>query len=101
MEKFVNNKKNKIDTVVGENGLAISGGQKQRIGIARALYLNPQILVLDEVTSSLDLKTEEKIIDDLNTLKGKKTILMITHRSSTTKHCDEIFKFENNRLKKI
>lgn len=101
LEKFVNNQKNKIDTVVGENGLAISGGQKQRIGIARALYLNPQILVLDEVTSSLDLKTEEKIIDDLNTLKGKKTILMITHRSSTIKHCDEIFKFENNRLKKI
>ncbi len=101
LEKFIESLDNKTATIVGENGLALSGGQRQRIGIARALYINPQILILDEITSALDVVTENKIIEELNTLKGKKTILIITHRASTTKFCDEIYKIENNKLKRI
>ena len=97
----VNKLERGLDTMVGENGIRISGGERQRVGIARALYLNPQILVLDEITSSLDLKTENNLIEDLNNLKGQKTILIITHRLSTLKYCDEIFKIENKQLFKI
>jgi ABC-type multidrug transport system fused ATPase/permease subunit len=101
LETFIESLDNKILTVVGENGLAISGGQRQRIGIARALYVNPEILILDEITSALDVVTENKIIEELNSLKGKKTILIITHRTSATKFCDEIYKIENTKLKKM
>ncbi len=101
LENYVNKLERGLDTMVGENGIRISGGERQRVGIARALYLNPQILVLDEITSSLDLKTENNLIEDLNNLKGQKTILIITHRLSTLKYCDEIFKIENKQLFKI
>ncbi len=101
LENFIESLDNKLDTIVGENGLAISGGQRQRIGIARALYIDPQILILDEITSALDINTEEKIISELNALKGKKTILIITHRASTTKFCDAIYKIENKKLSKF
>jgi len=73
----------------------LSVGQKQRIGLARALYKQPQILFLDEVTSALDLETENKIIQCLNALKGEKTIIAIAHRLSTLKNCDRIFYFKN------
>ena len=101
LENFINKLEKTLNTEVGENGLAISGGQRQRIGIARALYKDPQILILDEMTSALDLLTEEKIINELNGLKGKKTILIITHRNSTTKYCDEIYQIESHKLTKI
>ena len=101
LENYVNKLERGLDTMVGENGIRISGGERQRVGIARALYLNPQILVLDEITSSLDLKTENNLIEDLNNLKGQKTILIITHRLSTLKYCDEIFKIENKQLLKL
>ena len=87
-----------IDTAVGELGNKISGGQKQRIGIARALYNRPKLLILDEATNSLDQETENKILEELKILKGKITILFITHRLSTLSYCNKIFRIKNNHL---
>ena len=86
------------NTVIGEDGMLISGGQRQRIGIARALYNNPEILVMDEGTSSLDHKTEKSLISAINNLKGKKTIIMIAHRINTIKNCDYIFEISEGRV---
>ena len=83
---------------VGENGLKLSGGQKQRIGIARALYKNPEIIILDEATSSLDLDTEKKLIDTIQNIKHGKTIIIISHRLSTLKICDQILKIKVKNL---
>ena len=80
-----------LETIVGEKGIRLSGGQQQRIGIARALYRDPEILVLDEATSSLDQTTEKKIMESINFLKRKKTLIIITHRLSTVKNCDKVF----------
>ena len=80
MDKFIYNLPNKIETVIGENGLRLSGGQKQRLAIARNFYLKKEIIVMDEATSSLDEENENRIIDSLNNLKGKKTIILITHK---------------------
>ncbi len=87
------------DTVVGERGVRLSGGQRQRIGIARALYNDPEVLLLDEATSALDSVTEEAVFTALANIMGKKTIIMIAHRLSTVKNCDEIFVLEEGRLK--
>lgn len=87
------------DTLVGENGIRLSGGQRQRIGIARALYHDPEVIVLDEATSSLDPETEAAIIDAVQTLSGRKTILMIAHRFSTIRQSDMIVFMENGTVK--
>lgn len=107
VDRAVNNSKLKdlieslskgIETKIGEFGDRISGGQRQRIAIARALYTNPKVLILDEFTNSLDLNTEEKIINEVNSLKGEKTIIMIAHRLSTLKHCDCIYKLDRDGI---
>ena len=100
MSDFVKNLDDGIETNVGERGVKLSGGQRQRIGIARALYFNPEILILDEGTSSLDSKTEYEIMDSINHLKGKKTIILVAHRYSTLKECDVIYKMENGKFTK-
>jgi ABC-type multidrug transport system fused ATPase/permease subunit len=87
-----------LDTVVGERGVRLSGGQRQRIGIARALYHNPSILVLDEATSSLDSDTEAGVMQAVDALHGEKTILIVTHRSNTLRHCDKVFRVENRSV---
>ena len=99
MDNLVNNLNNGLDTKVGEFGDRISGGQRQRIAIARALYVDPRILILDECTNSLDIDTERQIINEVNSLKGKKTIIMISHRSSTLENCDYIYKIDKEGLK--
>ena len=100
LNKFLNNLSNGLDTIVGEKGIRISGGQQQRIGIARALYRDPEILVLDEATSSLDQTTERKIMDSVQVLKGKKTLIIITHRLFTVKNCDKIFLINEGKITK-
>lgn len=79
------------DTVVGERGIRLSGGQRQRIGIARALYHDPSVLILDEATSALDGITEENVFAAVEALVGSKTIIMVAHRLSTVRDCDQIF----------
>ena len=101
LDDFINNLEDGYNTNIGENGARLSGGQIQRIGIARALYADPELLFLDEITSSLDLETEAQIINDIQYLKKNKTIVIITHRSSTTKICDEIYELKNLKLNKV
>ena len=77
--------------------MRISGGQKQRIGIARSLYSNSEILILDESTSAIDLKTEEKIINNINSLRDK-TVVIVSHRISTLKNCNKLIEIKNGNL---
>ncbi|MFZ4775460.1 MAG: ABC transporter ATP-binding protein [Terrimicrobiaceae bacterium] len=86
------------ETLVGERGIRLSGGQRQRIGIARALYHDPSVLVLDEATSALDGETEKCVMEAVNSLHGRKTILIIAHRLSTVQNCDRIFRLEQGKL---
>jgi ATP-binding cassette subfamily B protein len=86
------------DTVVGERGIKISGGELQRIGVARALFKDPEILVLDEATSSLDTKTESFVMDHIYNLHENLTIIIIAHRESTLKDCTSIIKLSEGGL---
>ena len=100
LDDFVMNElPEKYQTIVGERGVRLSGGQRQRIGIARALYRNPKLLVLDEATNALDNQTEKKIIENLTSLSKNITIVMIAHRLDTIKMSDNIFLLENGELK--
>jgi len=101
LKNFVEKLPNKLNQFVGERGIKISGGEKQRIGIARALYRNPQLLILDEPTTALDRNSEKKIINEIELLKNNTTIFLITHKMENLKNADYIFKIENNKLVKI
>jgi ABC-type multidrug transport system fused ATPase/permease subunit len=93
--EFVQGLPDKTHSIVGERGIRVSGGQRQRIGIARALYHEPQVLVLDEATSSLDIETETEVMSAIRALQGFKTILIVAHRLSTVQHCDRVYKIED------
>ena len=87
-----------LNLVVGERGVRLSGGEKQRVGLARALYKKSKILILDEATSSLDIVTEKQIMDSINKLKNKLTIVIVTHRLSTIETCDRVFLIKDGKL---
>lgn len=100
LDEFITNElPQQYQTNVGERGVRLSGGQRQRIGIARALYHNPKVLIMDEATSALDNLTEQAVMDAVNNLGKKITIIMVAHRLSTVKNCDIIFLLEKGKLK--
>jgi ABC-type multidrug transport system fused ATPase/permease subunit len=100
LNEFINSLPKGLETIVGEKGIMLSGGQRQRIGIARALYRDPEILILDEATSSLDQPTEKKIMESIQYLKRKKTLIIVTHRLFTVKYCDKIFIIDKGKITK-
>ena len=101
LEDFISNLPNKLDTAVGERGVRLSGGQKQRLAIARALYFDPEIIIFDEATSSLDLKTEEDLINTIKNLIGQKTLIIVSHRMNSLKNCNKIFSVNRLNLKQV
>ena len=98
LDEFVRSLPEGLDTSIGERGIRISGGQRQRIGIARALYRKPEVLVLDEATSALDTETEAAVMQAIDSLQGKMTMLIIAHRLSTIKNCNIVYKVENGSV---
>jgi ABC-type multidrug transport system fused ATPase/permease subunit len=98
LDVFVNRLSDGLDTLVGERGVRLSGGERQRIGIARALYNNPEVLVLDEATSSLDAETEHDVMKAVQALQGTKTVVIVAHRLSTVEYCDRLYRLENSRV---
>ena len=97
LDEFVKNLPEGLDTQIGERGIRLSGGQRQRIGIARALFEDPEVLVLDEATSALDNETEAAIMDSINRLHGKKTLIIIAHRLQTIEKCDMVYRIEDGK----
>lgn len=90
-----------VHTLIGENGTAISGGQRQRIALARALYKDFELLVMDEATAALDMETEKAVIDSIRQIKEGKTLLMVTHHMSLANECDFMYKIENRKIVRV
>jgi ATP-binding cassette subfamily C protein len=101
IDDFVRSLPCDLDTTIGEFGIRLSGGQRQRIGIARAMYRDPEVLILDEATSSLDNETEQHIANSIENLRGRKTLVIIAHRLSTVRHCDRIVFLKAGRIDDI
>ncbi len=98
LEDMVRALPEQLDAKIGEAGVRISGGQRQRLGIARALYNNPDILFFDEATSALDNETEAAIMESIDNLKGRKTLVIIAHRLSTIENCDVVYRVGNGKI---
>ena len=99
--EFITNLPDGIETMVGEKGIKLSGGQIQRIGIARAIYLNPDILCFDEATSALDYDTENEILKTILSVKKNKTVIIIAHRLKTIENCDQIIELDKGTVKRV
>ncbi len=98
LSRFITGLPDGIETRVGELGVRLSGGQRQRIGIARALYHNPAVLVLDEATSSLDMITEREVMQAVMALQGDRTLIIVAHRFSTIRYCDRLYRLHNGEI---
>lgn len=101
IKDFVKSLPEGLDTMVGERGVRLSGGQRQRIGIARALYDDPEILVLDEATSALDNETETAVMEAIDNLMGRKTLIIIAHRLTTLRNCQKIFRVDGGKVEEV
>jgi len=101
LKEFIDNLKNKEETIIGERGSKLSGGQQQRIGIARALYKKPEIIIFDEATNALDANSENEILKTINALKKDNTIIIVSHKDSVLDYCDRIFEIKNKTIFKI
>lgn len=101
LESFIRGLPEGLDSMVGERGIRLSGGQLQRIGIARALYRDPPVLILDEATSSLDTATEQGVMEAVHALHGRKTVLIVAHRLSTVRDCDLLVRLDGGRVADI
>ena len=100
MKDFYEKIKLNRNFIIKDRGLNLSGGQRQRLAIARALYFDPQILIFDEATSSLDKLTEKYISDFINTMVGKKIIILSTHKEYQLQNCDKVYEVKQNNLYK-
>ncbi len=101
LDRFVSELPEGLDTVVGERGIRLSGGQRQRIGIARALYHSPSVLVLDEATSALDGDTEQAVMEAIDSLSGKLTILIVAHRLTTVRNCTFLVELDGGEISRM
>ena len=100
LDEFIKTLPEELETSIGERGIRLSGGQRQRIGIARALYNDPDVLIMDEATSALDNDTEAAIIESVNRLHGKKTLVIIAHRLQTIENCDMIYRVKDGKIER-
>lgn len=98
MDEYISKLPQGLDTIVGERGIKFSGGQRQRIAIARAMYYDPEIFVLDEATSALDNETEEAVMESIDWLHGRKTLIIIAHRLSTIQKCDKVYEVVDGKI---
>lgn len=98
LDEFIKNLPNGLDTKVGERGVRFSGGQRQRLAIARALYRNPDVLVLDEATAALDNETESEVMKAIEALQGYKTLILVAHRLTTVRKCDVIYEVKDKQI---
>ena len=98
LDEFVLNLRDGLDTYIGDRGIRLSGGQKQRVGIARALYNNPKVLIIDEGTSSLDQKTEQLIIDEIYNLNKDRIVIFVSHRLVSLSSCDRLYYLEGGKI---
>lgn len=101
LSAFIDSLPQGLETKIGERGVRLSGGQRQRIGIARALYSDPELVIFDEATSALDNETEAAIMESINRLHGRKTLVIIAHRLTTIEDCDYIFRVENGKIEQV
>jgi len=98
LDEFVEGLPDRAETFVGERGIRLSGGQRQRIGIARALYHDPEVVVLDEASSALDSETEKGVMAAVNALRGAKTLIIVAHRLTTVSGCDLLYRLDKGRI---
>ncbi len=98
LKQFVEDLPEGLETEVGERGVRLSGGQRQRLGMARALYRNPEILIMDEATSALDNKTEDEVMQAILKMKKNRTLIMIAHRLTTVERCDKIYMLKKGEI---
>lgn len=98
LDEYVRGLPHGLDTIVGDRGIKFSGGQRQRVAIARTMYYDPEILVLDEATSALDDETEKAVMESIDSLQGKKTLIIIAHRLSTIQKCDKIYEVIDKKI---
>lgn len=98
LKEFVEKLPKGLDTAIGERGVRVSGGQRQRLGIARALYTDPNLLIFDEATAALDNETESAVMESINSLQGKKTMIIIAHRLTTIEKCDIVYRVKDTKI---